>query len=360
MKNILYIGKYNGIIGGIERYIESSSKLLQNNGFTVHYRYIEQGGKNQEDFSGSFASIKVFSENDTLLQSADLIILHNIIDVKYLKHLPKNKTFFFAHDHNIYCQRHHYYLPIGRINCHRSYNKFICRLCSLGRPPAPPLKEYRKFPALVLSDFMAENLRKNGFEKVFKLPAFIKTTAEKHAFMPDGVLRILFLGQLIRGKGADLMLRTLAQLDIPFECTIAGDGKDRAMLEKMVEKFKLNAKVKFAGFVREPEKLWAKSDVFFFPIRWQEPFGLVGLEAMAHGVPVVAFDLGGVREYLTQACGALIREKDIAGAAQRLIEFYSQKELLEEMGKNGLFIAENNFSEEKFIKKFNELCEERL
>ena len=64
MKNILYIGKYNGIIGGIERYIESSSKLLQNNGFTVHYRYIEQGGKNQEDFSGSFASRKVFSENE--------------------------------------------------------------------------------------------------------------------------------------------------------------------------------------------------------------------------------------------------------------------------------------------------------
>ncbi len=357
MKNILYIGRYNGIIGGIERYMVNSAKLLRRNGFAVHYLYTENGGRNQAEFAQSFDSVKMFAPENELLKSADMVIIHNIIGVEFLRFMPAGKTFFFAHDHNIYCQRHHYYFPVGRINCHRKYNQFICKLCSLGRNEAPPLAEYRNFPALVLSDFMAENLRKNGFARVFKLPAFIQTDPEEHIFMPNGILRILFLGQLIRGKGADLMLRTLARLDIPFECTIAGDGKDRAMLEKMVEKFKLCDKVKFTGFVSEPEKLWANCDVFFFPIRWQEPFGLVALEAMAHGVVVLAFDLGGVREYLTAACGALIPEKDIASAAQRLNTFYSQVDLLKEMGKNGLFIAENKFSEEKFIKKFNELCE---
>ena len=48
-------------------------------------------------------------------------------------------------------------------------------------------------------------------------------------------------------------------------------------IEKMVEKFKLCDKVHFTGFVSEPEKLWANCDIFFFPIRWQEPFGLVAL-----------------------------------------------------------------------------------
>ena len=48
MKQILYIGKYNGIIGGIERYMQNSADLLQKNGFAVHYRYIEDGGKDQE------------------------------------------------------------------------------------------------------------------------------------------------------------------------------------------------------------------------------------------------------------------------------------------------------------------------
>ena len=305
MKNILYIGKYNGIIGGIERYMQNSAELLRRNGFAVHYLYTENGGREQSNFAAAFNSIAEFTPESSLVCSADIIIIHNIIPPELLKNLPEKKTFFFAHDHNIYCQRHHYYWPIGRINCHRKYNKFFCKVCSLGRNAAPPLAEYRKLPALVLSDFMAENLRKNGFEKVFKLPAFIKTAEKAHNFMPDGVLRILFLGQLIRGKGADLMLKSLAKLTIPFTCTIAGDGKDRQILEKMVEKFKLCDKVKFTGFVSEPEKLWDDCDVFFFPIRWQEPFGLVVLEAMAHGVPVAAFDLGGVREHLTKACGCL-------------------------------------------------------
>lgn len=359
MKNILYIGKYNGIIGGIERYMQKSAELLRSNGFTVHCLYTENGGKDQESFAGAFDSIAEFDTQNSLIQSADLITVHNIIPPELLKYLPEKKTLFFAHDHNIYCQRHHYYFPVGRINCHRKYNKFICKLCSLGRNDAPPLAAYRKLPALVLSDFMAENLRKNGFEKVFKLPAFIRTTGSKeHNFMPDGVLRILFLGQLIRGKGADLMLKTLARLDIPFTCTIAGDGKDRQMLQKMVEKFKLCDRVQFTGFVSEPEKLWKNCDVFFFPIRWQEPFGLVALEAMAHGIPVVAFDLGGVREHLTKACGALVPEKDIAFAARCLTDFYLQPELLKIAGENGSFLAENKHSEENFIKKFNKICEE--
>ena len=168
MKKILYLGKYNGIIGGIERYMQNSAVLLRKNGFAVHYLYAENGGRDQEKFAQSFDSIAEFSPDNARIDSADAIIIHNIIPPELLPVLPENKTFFFAHDHNIYCQRHHYYFPVGRINCHRKYNKFICKVCSLGRNPAPPLAEYRKLPALVLSDFMQENLRKNGFEKVVK------------------------------------------------------------------------------------------------------------------------------------------------------------------------------------------------
>lgn len=360
MKNIVYIGKYNGIIGGIERYMQNSAELLKRNGFAIHYLHTENGGKEPETFAASFDSIAKFSATSPVLENADMVIIHNIIEPELLKYLPEKRTFFFAHDHNIYCQRHHYYTPVGRINCHRKYHKFICRLCSLGKNPAPPLAEYRKLPALVLSEFMAENLRKNGFEKVIKLPAFIKTAKTERGFMPDGMLRILFLGQLVRGKGADLLLKTLAKLDIPYSCTIAGDGNDRKMLENMVDKLNLRDKVHFAGFVSEPEKLWANCDVFCFPIRWQEPFGLVGLEAMAHGIPVVAFDLGGVREYLTPDCGALIPEKDVGFAAGTLTRFHQTPELLNELGANGALIAGNKFSEENFVKNFKQLTEELI
>ena len=361
MKTILYIGKYNGIIGGIERYMQKSAELLRRNGFAVHYRYFGQGGKDPEKFAGAFDSTELFSPEDFLLNTANLVILHNIIDVKYLEFLPEGKTFFFAHDHNIYCQRHHYYTPVGRINCHRAYNKYICKLCSLGRNPAPPLKEYRRFPALVLSDFMAENLRKNGFENVEKLPAFIKTMENDRVFMPEDCLRILFLGQLIRGKGADLLLDALVVLelmDIPFHCTIAGDGKDRAMLEKRVEKLLLSDKIHFTGFVSDTESLWDDCDILFFPSRWQEPFGLVGLEAMAHGVPVIAFDTGGVREWLADAeNGILVPEKASFAAAEKLAELANARDALAAMGKKGLELAGEKFSEENFVKRFKNLAE---
>ena len=355
MKNILYIGRYNGIIGGIERYMQNSAELLRKNGFSVRCLYTEKGGRESEKFASSFDMIEEFSVSSPLIADADIIIIHNIIPTGVLKTLPENRTFFFAHDHNIYCRRHHYYTPAGRINCHRKYNKFVCKICSLYRNTEPPIEEYRRFPALVLSDFMAENLKKNGFEKVIKLPAFIRTSERRHTF--DGTLRILFLGQLIRGKGADLMLKTLAELDIPFVCTIAGDGKDRAMLEDMVSLYKLQNKVIFTGFVSDTEKLWENCDLFFFPIRWQEPFGLVALEAMAHGVPVAAFDLGGVREYLDDSCGRLIPEKDIKSAAKTLKTLYLNPELMQKLGQNGLQIAGNRFSEETFVNKFNTLGE---
>ena len=151
------------------------------------------------------------------------------------------------------------------------------------------------------------------------------------------------------------MLKTLAKLDIPFRCTIAGEGKDRRILESMVEKYGLQSKVFFTGFVSDPAELWSNSDVLFFPIRWQEPFGLVGLEAMAHGVPVISFDLGGVREYLSDVCGALIPEKNIKQATETLTQFYRQPELLKTMGQNGLTLVKNQFSEKQFVEKFKDL-----
>ena len=358
MRHIVYIGRYNGIIGGIERYMQNSAELLRRNGFAVYCLYMENGGKAQEAFAGAFDQIAEFSPDHQLLKNADMVVIHNIIPPELIKKLPADKSFFFAHDHNIYCQRHHYYTPIGRINCHRKYNKLICKLCSLGRNAAPPLSEYRKLPALVLSDFMAENLRKNSFDKVIKLPPFIEVRRTEHTFMPDGVLRILFLGQLIRGKGADLMVKALAKLDLPFHCTIAGDGNDRAMLEKMVCKYKLSDRIKFSGFVSDMEQLWQNCDVCCFPIRWQEPFGLVGLESIAHGIPVVAFDLGGVREWLVDIKnGFAVPEMADMNTAFRLI-YQNYDILLPKMREDCFRIAAEKFSEENFVSRFKNLAEE--
>ena len=79
MKKIIYIGRYNGIIGGIERYMQNSAELLRRNGFAVHYLYTANGGRNQEGFAQAFDSVANFTPENNLLYAADIIIIHNII-----------------------------------------------------------------------------------------------------------------------------------------------------------------------------------------------------------------------------------------------------------------------------------------
>ena len=123
----------------------------------------------------------------------------------------------------------------------------------------------------------------------------------------------------------------------------------------MVQKFNLLDKVKFTGFVSNPEELWQNCDLFFFPIRWQEPFGLVGLEALAHQKAVIAFDLGGVREYLSNDCGAIIPPQNTTYAAKVITNFYNNPNLLKELGLNGYKTVQEKFSEEKFLEAFSTL-----
>ena len=113
---------------------------------------------------------------------------------------------------------------------------------------------------------------------------------------PGAPLRILYLGQLIRGKGADLLLEALRLLTLPWRASIVGDGGDRGMLEAAAARYGIADRVGFTGWRSDPEKCFAEHDVAVFPSRWQEPFGLSGAEAQAHGLPVVGFDVGGGRE----------------------------------------------------------------
>ena len=79
---------------------------------------------------------------------------------------------------------------------------------------------------------------------------------------------------------------------------MAGEGPIRARLERDLSAMEIPAR--FVGWVEgeAKQKLFDEADLLVFPSTWPEPFGLVGLEAAAAGLPAVAFDLGGIREWL--------------------------------------------------------------
>lgn len=120
-------------------------------------------------------------------------------------------------------------------------------------------------------------------------------------------LRLLFLGRLEPAKGGHVLIDAAAllarRLGRPIDLAIVGDGRCRLDWTARAETAQAAAPgltVRFPGWVNGSERLywfdWA--DLLAVPSLWPEPFGLSGAEAAAAGLPAVAFDVGGTREWL--------------------------------------------------------------
>ncbi len=101
---------------------------------------------------------------------------------------------------------------------------------------------------------------------------------------------ILTVGSLIKRKGLDLLINALGMIkDEAWTLTIAGDGPEKEALIQQAEELGISEKITFAGFVEGENlrELYAKSQVFVLPTR-EDCFGLVTLEAMCAGLPVIS------------------------------------------------------------------------
>lgn len=114
--------------------------------------------------------------------------------------------------------------------------------------------------------------------------------------------RIVFLGRLVAVKGAELLIRALPliseRLNRRIELIVAGDGSERQRLEGLARNTSLP--VTFPGWLDAGKRteLLRGADLLAVPSRWPEPYGMVGAEAGAVGVPAVAFATGGVLDWL--------------------------------------------------------------
>jgi glycosyltransferase involved in cell wall biosynthesis len=126
-----------------------------------------------------------------------------------------------------------------------------------------------------------------------------RTAAGARAAVPS---KFIFLGRLTKLKGVAELLRAIPlaekQLGRPLALTVAGDGPERKRLEDLAAQNRL--RVEFAGWMGgvRKKKLIAQADLLIVPSLWPEPFGLVGIEAGAFGLPAVAYDVGGISDWL--------------------------------------------------------------
>lgn len=161
-----------------------------------------------------------------------------------------------------------------------------------------------------------------------------------------GRFRIMTAGRLVRLKGFDMAIRAFAQFAMRVEGSasaksigfcIYGEGPERERLEALARELGVEELVRFHGWKPRAE-LWTQmraSDVFLFP-SMRDGGGLVAVEAMAAGTPVVCTDLGGPGMHITRECGIKVKpttpERVISDLASALETLHCHPELLRRMG----------------------------
>jgi len=373
MEKFLVINQKFGFFGGVEKFIYTTSNLLKNENYKF-YGLFEEQTDNIKDFGDIFEKYTIFDKRDYIKQLSEYkemgittVLLHKIQNTELLREVMKTfKVITFVHDHDYYCVRHHKYFPVKRINCKLAYNPIYCTFCAgLAVNTVHHDKIFKLVKKsdklIILSDYMKKNLIKNKFkaEQIFKLHPFSSINCEQYTPTNNKKNRLLFVGQIIRGKGLDLLVKSLRLIKNECELTIIGYGNDVDYIKKLIKKNKLDDKVNFlTGWISNIKEHYEKTDIIVFPSRWQEPFGLVGIEGFSFAKPLIGFNNGGVSEWLKDNYNGLLVKpnsiKDLAGKIDYLIDNPSK---MKELGENGLSTIKDEYSVEKFIQDFKNIVE---
>jgi glycosyltransferase involved in cell wall biosynthesis len=165
--------------------------------------------------------------------------------------------------------------------------------------------------------------------------------AEQRAALsvPLGASLVTTICRLYRPRDFGTLLSAFARVraELPSaHLLIVGDGPYRERIESLIEDLNLVPHVTMAGFRRDTPEVLATSDIFVLSTAMWEGLPLTILEAMASGLPVVASDVGGIREEVVDhETGIVVPPKDTAALYQSLLGLLANKGKARAMGQRG-------------------------
>lgn len=387
---LLFVHQCFGALGGAEADIQITGREMSRRGHDLGFLHGPGTGRSEELWREIFTRRFRLPEGSrtnavsTALDTfqPDAIYVHKMSHLDVLETLIRSGLPLVrkVHDHELYCMRGYKYNYFTRAICTRrasSYCVFPC-LAFLGRnregrfpvryvsyrEKRKELELNRQFDRLlVYSRYTGRELIRNGFNPdLIEVNVPIRcwgTEAAVSSFGPRNL--ILYAGQIVRGKGVDVLLKALSKVQQRFECLILGDGNHRGHCQRVCGHLGLDGRVQFRGFVlrEELKKYYLESSVFVISSVWPEPFGLTGPEAMRYGLPVVAFDAGGIREWLSDGeNGFLVPWMDTDRFAERIDELLRDKELGRRLGRRGLERVNEQYEAGRQMDKLEQLFQD--
>lgn len=369
--HVLWINEEASPVGGCERYISDTVTLLRKQGVRSTLLYNPQRSADPvflRAFDGAFPLVDLTIQLPEL--NADLIYVHHLEDagiLAALRRTPVPKA-LFVHDYKLFCLRENKYRTLGHHTCTRTVG-LGCYPCLgfLNRSDAWPgfklarvgsllarQRQHMFFDAVVTgSRYMADHIVAHGFERarVHAIPLYATQPSEAPPCERERDL-ILFVGQLIRGKGLDVLLHAMPALRQRARLMVAGSGRQEEMFRSLCEQLGLGSRVQFAGRLR-PEDLaglYRRAALVVVPSRYPETFGLVGVEAMSHGAPVVGTTVGAIGEWLEDGrTGLAVPPNDSSALAGAIDRVLADANLARDLGAGGLRRYQEWFRPERHV-----------
>lgn len=175
---------------------------------------------------------------------------------------------------------------------------------------------------------------------------------------------LIAVGRLEKVKGFADLIKVYKLVNLKTQgtsLTLVGDGKEKDSLFETIVKNDLSGKVKMPGYLfqEDIDKLYDKSCLYIMTSH-SESFGLVMLEAMSHGLPVVAFSSAeGARDLIQDGYnGYLINNRNEFEMADKIIELLNNPDKLEKMGTNAYTLAKK-YTKEVVVKTWEQLLDEK-
>lgn len=218
---------------------------------------------------------------------------------------------------------------------------------------------------VVPSLYIKEEAVRNGItaEKVAVIPHFTEKNLQNEYVEPEDN-SILFVGRTDPLKGIRELIAALSLIkEKIWKAYILGIGDGLNEHEKMAEDKGIKERIIFLNNLdyASLDEYYQKASVVVFPSMSPESFGLVGIEAMSFERPVVAFDVGGPREWLVDGkTGFLVKRGDVKELSLRIDQLLEDASLAKRMGLEGQIRVNERYRKEMHLKSLLTIYEEAI
>jgi len=369
--------------GGIETYVLSLAPRLASAGVTPMFAVARPGSAAIDAATWQFpeladrnprAEADGRSRMRGVLRAArpDVVHVHNVFNLAALDEcLETCPTVYTTHGYQFACPAEDFYQGRTRTICQRTCAPgcfpVTLRSRCMSLRPRHAWTSYRRvrwaqrnagrFAGLIAPcRHAADRHIAAGFgrERVQVLPYFCPVEPLTAPRPLPQARTITFIGRIRPYKGYDYFVQLLSRLPDDVRGVMIGDftPESRGAVATLAENLGCYDRLRLQEWVPRDSitSVFEATTVFVFPSIWPETLGIVGLEALAHGVPVAAFDVGGVPEWLEPGrTGELAEVKDLAALVAATRRLLDDHERAGQIGARGLDLMRRKFSPERHV-----------